>query len=288
MTPNMQSNVLSSKAMLVALNISQWSARKYDRKVSKEVAEQHHAGDAGRYNKLLIAHAAIKEVAKAAGDARLYHYEQTLPWTDEGYRILPAENYLHYTEGMRKLKARFEKSVRKFLDNYEGLKDEARLRLNTLFNEADYPHENEIMYRYAFRTNITPLPSAADFRVDLQADELDIIKADIEQRMQNAQADAMKDLYCRVKDCLDRMVERLSDPDAIFRNSLIGNLSDLCNLLPRMNMTNDETLEDMRRQIEAKLVQHDPETLRENKFLRKTVANDAKAILDSMDFYFGS
>ena len=40
---------LTSRAMLVELQVSQWTARKYDRKVSNEVAEQQGAEhDMGR------------------------------------------------------------------------------------------------------------------------------------------------------------------------------------------------------------------------------------------------
>ena len=48
--------MITERAMLAAVHISIWTAVKHDRKVSREVAEQHgaHAG-AGRYNKKLCA-----------------------------------------------------------------------------------------------------------------------------------------------------------------------------------------------------------------------------------------
>jgi hypothetical protein len=46
---------LHTRAMLVSLRISAWSARKYDKKISLEVAANHGASaDAGRYNKYLM------------------------------------------------------------------------------------------------------------------------------------------------------------------------------------------------------------------------------------------
>jgi hypothetical protein len=56
------------------------------------------------------------------------------------------------------------------------------------------------------------------------------------------------------------MVTCLSDPDKVFRNSLVGSPVELCNLLPHLNMTDDLLLEDMRREIEAKLINHSPDT----------------------------
>jgi len=81
---------LNEKAMLVKLSVSQWTARKYDKKVSQEINDQYSAHDAGRYNKVLIAQEEIKKISKVASQARSFHYFNTLPWDDNGSRILPS------------------------------------------------------------------------------------------------------------------------------------------------------------------------------------------------------
>ena len=53
---------LSRKAVLVSVNISQWTARKLDREVTDEVNASHGAQkDAGRYNKLLLEKEALAD-----------------------------------------------------------------------------------------------------------------------------------------------------------------------------------------------------------------------------------
>ena len=65
-------NVLSSKAMLAGLNITQWAARKVDKKVTRETNDAHGAAhDAGRYNKALIAKEALAAIVAAANAARV-------------------------------------------------------------------------------------------------------------------------------------------------------------------------------------------------------------------------
>lgn len=74
-------NNLTEKAMLVRLSISQWTARKYDKKISREVASLHNtSSDAGRYNKVLIAKQAIEAIQKIVSESRTYHYINTLAW----------------------------------------------------------------------------------------------------------------------------------------------------------------------------------------------------------------
>jgi hypothetical protein len=47
--------MITERAMLAAVHISIWTAVKHDRKVSRDVADQHGAHQsAGRYNKQLL------------------------------------------------------------------------------------------------------------------------------------------------------------------------------------------------------------------------------------------
>src|SRR5574340_1123555 len=83
---------LQQLAMLASLNISMWTARKYDRKVTTEATRSHGAAeDAGRFNKLLVPKTAIQPLEQAAGAARREHDEWTLPWGNNGERLLPGD-----------------------------------------------------------------------------------------------------------------------------------------------------------------------------------------------------
>lgn len=279
---------LSDKAMLVRLSISQWTARKYDKRVSAKVAEEYQTGaDVGRYNKVLVAEESIKRIGKTATDARTYHYHQTLPWGDDGSRMLPAANYLPYTQRMQEYRQAFEREVVSFIDAYPDLVDDARARLNGMFNAADYPTPGEIGRRYGFDVGVMPLPAAGDFRVNLQAQEVDAIRQDIETRTQQAQAQALRDLWDRLHSAVSAMAGRLSDPDAIFRDSLVGNLVDLCQLLPRLNVFGDSHLETMRQEVESKLCGYKPQDLRDNPTARQQVAKSADDLLGKLEGYTG-
>ena len=138
-------NILASRAMLSAVTIRQWTARKLDKQITAEVADRHGAGaDAGRYNKALIARDALAAIVTAANAARTEHYARTFPWLDDGARVLPAAGYLAYSETMRGLRSDFELAVELFLASYPSFVDDARQRLNGMFNESDYPSASEI------------------------------------------------------------------------------------------------------------------------------------------------
>lgn len=279
---------LNEKGMLINLSISQWAGRKHDKTVSQEVASQHGTTtDAGRYHKSLVAKNALETIKKAANKARTFHYENTLPWSNDGARILPAKNYLNYSQKMRELKTEFETAVSFFIANYAGYVNQARYDLNGLFNPADYPEQWQIERKFGFETSVNPLPSADDFRVNINQEDINAIKSDIEIRLKSTTETAMRELWTRLHDAISHMVLKLKDSDAVFRDSLINNICELCGLLPRLNITDDPELEAMRAETEKALCGYDPDDLRKNPETRQNAAEEAQRILDQMSGYMG-
>ena len=289
---------LTERAMLVKFSRTAYAARKYDKKVTAEVEAAHGTkGEAGRYNKILIAKEALEKGQKAANEARTFLYTQTLPWTDEGYRILTAANYLPFTQEMRKKIAAIEAADREFIARYPEYKEEAKNRLNGLYDDLDYPETAKIEKFFSVSIQFSPLPDSKDFRVNLSDDEVTAIQKDIDLRVKDATQDAIKDLWKRLFDNVSHIAERLSDPEAIFRDSLIQNVKDLCELLPRLNLTNDPNLETMRIEVLNRLAAHDPDDLRPKDndtptlkaaktATRRQTADEAAKILKDMEAYF--
>lgn len=91
--------MLQKNSLIVSLSVSQWTARRHDKEITKEVKNTHNASeDAGRYNKLLVAKEHTDPINKVAGKARTFHYENTLPWGDNNERLLPTKNYFKYVK----------------------------------------------------------------------------------------------------------------------------------------------------------------------------------------------
>jgi hypothetical protein len=284
--------------MLVELNVSQCTFRKLDRKVtSKATSEFHAQHDAGRFNKATIAKEHIKDIEKVVTQARTYHYANTLPWADNGPRILPSANYFDYTAKMREFKAQFEAAVQSFLQMYPQLVIDQQARLGDMYDANDYPAPALLQDKYRFVTGFLPMPEAGDFRVDISQMEVDKIRSEIEDRNNTLLENSMKDLWQRLYENVERMAERLGadrvDPKSgkikakIFRDSLVDNLIDLCSLLPKLNLTHDPKLEEMRQMVEGKLCGAGADELRDNDSLRRETAASADEILKQMASYCG-
>lgn len=282
---------IHSRALLVSLSISTWSARKFDRKVTDEINRQHAASaDAGRFNKLLLPGdaTAYKALIKTSNSIRTDHYANTLAWSDEGWRLLPSANFMEYTELMRRHADSFAASLEEFLAAYPAMRDEAPFLLNGMFRAEDYPGVYELRRRFSVSLEYSPLPSSGDFRLDLPADQLDALGARVEDRVAKAARAAVEDAWTRLSDVVGKMHARLSEPGAGFRDTLVTNVADLVDTLARLNFTDDPDLEAMRQRVNHALTSYAPQDLRESADIRADVAARAAKIMADMGAVYGA
>jgi len=278
--------------MLCSLSISMWSARKHDPDASQEIAQRHGAqADAGRYHKVLLPKAALAEIQKVVSDARQEHYFMTLPWDDNGYRVLPAAAYMDHTEKMRELSNRFTPAVEALAREFGKLVEEAKVRLGGLFRSEDYPSPDELCSKFSFETKVMPLPDAGDFRVTLGDEEKERIKRQITTAVEASLQVASRDLWQRLYEAVSHLAERLSaykvtgvGVEHPFRDTVVTNLVRLVDVLPKLNVTGDPELERLAAQVRASLLV-DPQELRNSESMRSETAKAATAICDRMAAY---
>ena len=277
--------MITEKAMLAAVHISIWTAVKHDRKVSRDVADQHgaHHG-AGRYNKQLLRGAdKLDELRALAGQIRQYFYKITLPWSDEGFRLLPSNFYFELMARMREFEASFEQAVESFLSVYPQYIEQVRPELNGLFREEDYPSVDKLRSKFGIKLEVLPIPSGADFRVQLSAEEQARVSREIDANVRESLTRGTEDLWKRLREVVAHMVDRLNEPESRFHGSLVTNIADLVEILPKLNVSGDVDLNRFAEQIKERLCNYSAHDLKKNELLRAATANDASCIVAEMD-----
>jgi hypothetical protein len=283
---------LSSRAMLCSVSISMWSARKHDPDASEEIAVRHGAqADVGRYHKVLLPKEALAEIHKIVSETRQEHYFMTLPWDDNGYRVLPAAAYMDHVEKMRTLSKRFEAAVNILTRQFLTLIDQARTRLGGLFREADYPTPDELRAKFSFETRVMPLPDAGDFRVTLGDQEKERIKRQITAAVEASLQVGSRELWFRLYEAVQHMADRLSaykvtdqGVEHPFRDTVVTNLVKLVDVLPKLNVTQDPELDRLAEKVRSSLLV-DPNALRKSETVRAETAKAAAAIAQHMAGY---
>lgn len=272
---------IQTRAMLVNLSVSSWTASKKDNKASESVKSAAAAtAKAGWFNKRLVEPDALKAIGQVEGRLRDFHYKHTLPWGDNGDRILSAMAYMDYVDGLRVLHAEFDNEVDKFIANYPQLVQNARKLLGALYEPGDYPGVDSLKSRFEVRTGFTPMPDAADFRVDVGDEAVAEIKKSITDQLGERLRTATRECWIRLDQVVKKMAETLEDPERVFRDSLVENIREAVTLLPKMNLTDDNALNVAIMEVKACLLQ-DPDELRKNKRVRADVAAKAREIWDT-------
>ena len=281
---------IASSAMLVEMSISTWTARKLDKKVSTQVDLDNGAKTkVVNANKNLMAGTGVLDtIVKYAANARAWHLSQTLPWTDNGSRLLPMSNFVNYKKQLGELEANYEALVDKFIIAYPNLVSAAAFQLGTLFDRNEYPDESSLKKKFKFTYSFFPVPTAGDFRIDINEEAKAEIMANCNSAYQDRLNNAMREAWSRLHDCLSRMSERLTDnadgSRKIFRDSLVENGVELVTMLKHLNITQDPKLEQARRELQVAIGAHDLDSLRDNSNAREAVKMRVDSILSKFDF----
>lgn len=290
---------LSRKATLVAVVISQWTARKLDRKVTDEVIKSKGAAaDAGRFNKLLIEASRLEKLGSLVSQARHAHYRYTKPWCDEGMRILPNALHQKFADEFRRIKREFHIAADEFCRDYPDYVKERKRALNGLFNAADYPDPKEIRSRFQLDTKTFPVPDAGDFRSDvLDHDTIEDIKRELAETNNQVLADATRHSIDQITRIVGHMAEKLNDykpgksakgkKKTFFTDSLVENVRELADLLPAFNLTNDPKMDQIAARIKKELCVEEAAELRVSERARAAVQKSADDILQDVSKLLG-
>lgn len=291
MSTDIDTKPLLSKAMLARVTVHFTHLRRIDKKVTREIAIANDVDPevAGKYTKCLVPHSELKPLQTLASAVRTWHNMNTLPWDDSNNRLLPCANYDRYVEGLRERREKFMTAVNHFVnETYPRLRAQAHLVLHGMYDPADYPSAEQLKYKFGVDRYFAPIPDSNDLRINSIGDEtIQEIKATLDQNVNDSFERAMRGAWERLHEVVKNMVDRLRETDSSFHNSLIGNIKEVCELLPALNVTGSMELENMRKKV-LELCSYNRETLLASESARLDAAEHADDLLDRMSAYTGA
>jgi len=289
------SDILAKHAMLISVSIGQLSINRKDKKLSSDMLEKYGIDKQDknfvRGYKTLYNPEHFKPMVKRVNAFRTFIYENTLPYDDTGKRLLPVKNFEKVNDEIREFASDFETLKQDIVNNIKNWENEAVQTLNGLYNPDDYFDAWKVERKYYYNTDFAPVPAAGNFHAEISQKYAESIKDNIEANSKKTLQIAMSNCWQRIFDSVQslnvKMQEKKKDKQGqdtspVFRNSIIGNIQSLVELLPSLNITNDPKLESMRLRLQNELAGIDVETLRDNDHYRKDVADKSQKILDDL------
>lgn len=272
--------MITNQAVLAELGLRVWDARKQDKSVSREVDAMKGAVNGGNYHKYLLGgNEELTAIKKFVGSVRTWHYKNTLPWSDEGARLLPMARFQEYKTQLSKFEEEFTSLVERFHGNYDVYVMQAQNSLGAMFDIEEYPTADSVRGKFSLKYTFSPVPQASDFRITAEEETVKALELQYSEAMDARVQTALNDAWDRLYDVLNRLSERLDGEDKIFRNTLVGNALELCDMLKSLNITGDEKMESARKALESAMVGVTADELRGDTALKTEVKGRVDEIL---------
>jgi len=248
-------SLIVRKAVIASFTSSQWRTVRRHAAETKAENARHGLTDEARVDVKVCNDPALEEAARIITAARADHYRLTVPAADRGMRLLPGARQLEHADTLQAHGVKFQAAVAQFLARYETLRADAPARLNGLYIASHWPDLDRVRGSFALSCRYLPVPALGQW----------------DEWIAESASNATEEIRTRIGEALRAAAEKLADPKAIFRDSLVGNLVDILNLADDLNIAGDPAVADLVAQAKA-LANVEPDQLREDKTLRATTA----------------
>lgn len=287
---------ITEHAMIVNVHLGIWTGAKTDKGAADETASRNNA-QAGSVNviKYLVPKEVIKPVETARNSVRTHFFDRTLPWKDNGDRLLPRKMYQTFIDEHSPLEQAFYDSVNTFMLAYAEVREKAAFNLGDLFAPEDYPHPDDVRAKFYCRVDLDGISDANDFRVSLSKDAIAIIKQQIEETTTTRIFAAQQDVWERIEKTVvhfaGRLAAQMEDVEEgkrrpPFHQSTIDNLIHLVNALPALNIIGDPNMKTLGRRLHGLLTTYnDANTLKGKPDVCAIAHDEIQSIIEEMSGY---
>ena len=288
------SSALAQKAMLVRLTChwpGPWAA---DEKQRRDVEDRNGAKRHTSMVKKRVLGSALDELGSLILGVRRFNYFQTLPWNDDGWRVLSHKNYQSYMDGINDFRTKIEKAKITFRTVFPKAMEADRAELGTMWSAEAYEPFQNLNGRVGIEIRVGPIPQGEHFMVDVGEEELKKLRKSIDTDTQEQLQIAVKDIWTRFASVVKNMADKLKDyapatddtkASGIFRDSVVENIARLLDVVPALNVTGDPAIEKFAADIRKRLVSNSATVLRDDEKIRQETAAAADDILARMNSY---
>lgn len=278
---------LSDRAILLSWRISQWSGMATEnngaRLVEASAGAEHGVVKARKV--LMPDFPELTAIHKFNATKRVEFNTRTLAYSD-GSRLAPvaiAEDLIiDVGEWMKEGEALADLAATAYSDHL----DAAEKKLGTLFDRRLYPDITQFRNKFSYRLTPTTVPDTDTLRnfPGFSKDEVDKIVAQAEDSLKESANAAVRDVWERIYNVTTAMHTRLEvpigDKGSIFRDTLVTNVKELVDLLPKLNLFNDQSITDMVEAMRKELCGANPEVLRTDAAARAERAAKARKLAE--------
>jgi hypothetical protein len=268
----------------VGVKFKVWKGERIDRIASDEVVRQSKAEvKSARVVKNLVATENLADINAAVKSLKSLWHLQTLPWMDDGQRIIPATKFPRFMDAATPILAQFSQAADRFAEAYPDLLSKAEERLGKLYRAEDYPDIKSVREMYSLTIRPMPVPHYEDWRVDLSTEQIEAIKAITRKSTAEACANATRVMALKLYKLVSQLHGRIEAYDTgeteRLRSQLTDAIGDLALSADDYNFENNPELGAIISDMKAKLVPVSTRVLVRDDSVRAEVKSNAANLM---------
>jgi len=284
---------LASSGMLVAVEVSVYTATVQDKQISNEVTTAKKAtADSGKFTKYLLAgNATHKALLNYRQTVANWMKRDSFQWMGKWY-IVPAINLPKFSQTFASHKVVFDALKEKFKAEYTSMKSDMAFKQGDMFDPNAYPDIATLDGKFSMRMMVMDVPKG-DFRVAVADDLADDLHEHYQQQVKQIIDKTMAKAASRLVTIAERIRYSCTEPEAVIDedgeekpgrrrkvyDTTLEQAIDICETIRGFNITGDPELEEARRALQAAIDGVTADDLRESATLRKAVKEDISDIL---------
>ena len=287
---------LNKRAMLVKsrIELKGLLGERQDKDAREQMATTYQSvEDQCKASKYLINQKvkSVRNVRTSAQSLRECVYRYTFPWIGSDLNLLPVKVYDSFKKDYDQRLAKHQSAIEDYISDYPSLVAQARLPaphgLGNLFDADQYPSSDKISRLFHHSLEYMPLPDSGNFVADIAQDAAMEAKASIERKIQEVVVHSFNNIVQRSERLVVLLVDKLSEyrpgqKQGCFRDSLIDNITDLADLIRKLNYTDDIVIDQIAIQLD-RLTRNTPEELRNSGLTRADIKSDGEALLAKLE-----
>lgn len=228
-------------------------------------------------------HPAFKKVTAVKGDIVAYWRSQTLPYVEDGIRLMLKSKVEEFNNQMTEYSSKLNDAVKELDYHFYELRHEAKNRLGQLYSADNYPDSviGTIDVEWSF-PSVEPPDYLMQIKPALYEQEKQRVAARFEEAVALAEAAFLKELQELVENLQERLKPAEDGKKKIFRDSTVGNFKEFFQKFKQLNVSDNQALESVVHDAAALLDGVEPAELRNLPTLRGEVTAGLAKIGDQL------
>ena len=229
-------------------------------------------------------HDAYKALTSLKSQASRYWKDNSLPFPEPGIRLIKQERIDEFNSTFEDFREQLESGVRMFDDHFSEIKEAARIRLGSLFDLSDYPSslEDEFQIQWDF-PSVDPPDYLRRLSPDVYEEQTRRVSQRFEQAVELAESAFIEELDQLVNHLAGRLAGDEDGQPKIFRDSAVSNMAEFFNRFRELNIRSNDQLDELVSRCENLMRGVQPQTLRDNESLRRSLSTNLSSVQSSLD-----